>query len=276
MSMSKWKVVRELSRKLGPVWVVVCNKDGKKQKGYFKFATKKNKKYAGPLLANELISYCLGKMLNLNIAEIELTRIRGRLGIVSIVQPASIHYNWIQLSNKLNEPIIKHIDDPEQLLKTFVFDIWICNVDRHGGNIITFPVGDKYSFYLIDHGLALLGAMRWRRVPWYSPYWNHVAKYNRHYVRGLRSYIYSYQQVSPFVKQIQSIPTHEINRVVESVPASILSERNKEIVKKLLLKRQNNLDEIINLWIEQNEKLIIPRVLDIESNRTESRNVRSD
>jgi len=41
MSANKWTIVRKISRKLGPVWVVTRDKNGRKQKGYFKFSTRK-------------------------------------------------------------------------------------------------------------------------------------------------------------------------------------------------------------------------------------------
>lgn len=251
MNANGWKVVGKKSRSLNPVWIVTRSKKGKEQKGYFKFPTKENRKRVGPLLANEVISYRLAKILNLNVAKVELVKIRGKQGVVSIVRPAQRHYNWIQLGNKLSNSIIKRIDNPKQLLKTFVFDIWICNIDRNGENIVTFPVGNKYGFYLIDHGTSLLGAMKWRNIPWYSPYWNHVARYNRQYIRGLPSYISSYKQLSPFVKQIKNIPAYKIREIVKSTPASILSHNMKEIVIKLLLCRQRDLDRIVRLWIKE-------------------------
>ncbi|WP_052947524.1 HipA family kinase [Aneurinibacillus tyrosinisolvens] len=254
MHKGKWKIVRKLSRKISTVWVVTRTKNRKTQRGYFKILDKKSKKYAGPLLANELISYRLARALNLKAAKIKLAKIERRRGVVSIVRPARRHYTWAELSKKLNSPIMKHIDNPQQLLKTFVFDIWICNVDRHGENLITFPKRNKYSFYLIDHGFALLGAMKWRRVPWNSSYWNHVTKYNRHYVQGLRSYIYSYQQLSPFIEQIQSIPAYKIKKIVKSMPVSVLSPSKKKIVIKLLLYRQENLHVIVNRWMKEYKK----------------------
>jgi hypothetical protein len=251
----KWRVIRKFSpRVVGTVWVVTRIRHGKKQKGYFKFTTRKSKKYTGSILANELISYRLAKQLHLKAAKIRRAKIRGKRGVVSVVRPARRHYHWNQLSNKIPKSIINHIDKPKRLLKTFVFDIWICNVDRHGRNLIVYPKGNKYSFYLIDHGLALLGAMKWRRVPWYSSYWNEVATYNRHYVRGLRPYINSYQQLSPYVKQIQRIPKYKIKKIVKSIPSSILPHYKKKIIIKLLISRQKRLDTIVRQWVEWNKK----------------------
>jgi hypothetical protein len=248
----KWKVVRKTYRKLGPVWVVTRNKNGKKHKGYFKFPTRKTRKYTGPLLANELISYRLARELHLKVAKIRRAKIQGKRGVVSLVRPALRHYHWSEFSKKVSKPIIDHIDKPERLLKTFVFDIWICNVDRHGNNLITYRKGNKYSFYLIDHGLTLLGAIKWGGLPWYSSLWDDVARYNQHYVQGLRSYIYSYRQLSPFVEQIQRIPEYRIRKIVESLPASILSHHEKKIVIKLLLYRQWHLHFIVQRWVDWN------------------------
>jgi hypothetical protein len=243
--------VGKVSRPLGPVWIVVRNNKGKKQKGFFKFPTRKNKARIGPLLANELISYRLAKALKLKVAKVQLTKIKGKRGVVSTVRPAPYHYTWSQLAKKLSYPVIYYIDNPNQLLKTFVFDIWICNLDRHADNLITYPLGNKYSFYLIDHGLALLGAIKWRKVPWNSPYWDHVARYNKHYVQGLISYINDYNQLSKFVKEIQRIPSYKIRKIVKSTPASILSPGKKEIIIKLLLYRQRHLDHIVRLWVKE-------------------------
>jgi hypothetical protein len=255
MFANNWNPVRKISRKLGPVWVVTRNQGDRKQKGFFKAPPKRHKYRVENLLANELISCRLAKLLHLNVAEVELAKIGGKRGVVSIVQPAARHYSWNQLGRRLNGSIVKHLDDPKQLLQTFVFDIWICNVDRHGGNIVTIPAGGKYSFYLIDHGLSLLGARTFKRVPWKSPYWNRVSKYNRHYVSGLRSYIHAYDQLEPFVRRIQNIPASQIRDVIDELPDSVLSSRKKEIVKKLLIKRQQNLHAIVLNWCKEQNKI---------------------
>ncbi|WCK55787.1 hypothetical protein PP175_07585 [Aneurinibacillus sp. Ricciae_BoGa-3] len=251
MPKTSWRVIGKISRPLGPVWVVIRRKRGKKQKGYFKFATRKNQKRVGPLLANEMISYRLGNLLKLNVATILRARIKGKQGTVSLVKPARNHYTWKQLDKKLEHPVIYYIKNRKELLKTLVFDMWICNLDRHGDNLIVYPTGTKLNFYLIDHGLALLGAVKWRKEEWDSPYWNHVTKYNKHYPSGLIPYIYSYRQLSPYVQMIQNTPVSKIKQVVNSTPASILPARSKRVVIKLLLKRQKKLDVIVRLWFKE-------------------------
>lgn len=243
-----WKPVRKLSRTLGPVWVVTRSTSNSREKGFFKIPPQNPRYHVKHSLANELIASRLAKLLGLNAAEVELAEVNGRLGVVSVVQPAPGHYNWNQLGRRVNGSIFKHLTNPEQILQTFVFDIWICNVDRHGGNIVTIPRGKKYSFYLIDHGIALLGAVSFRGVPWQSSYWNHVNRYNRHYIKGMKSRIHSYQQLEPFVEEIQDIPVWRIYQVVDGISDAILASSKKEIVKKMLVTRQQNLHTIVKNW----------------------------
>ncbi|WP_019121830.1 HipA family kinase [Brevibacillus massiliensis] len=241
----KWRLVRKYSRKCGPVWYV---KSEEKRRAYFKYVN------WGSILANELICYRLARLIKLKAAKIEPVEIEGKRGVVSIVRRARSLSSWNGLYRKLQGEILKHLKKPEQLLQTFVFDIWICNVDRHGGNLITYRKGKKlYDFYLIDHGLALLGAAKYRKTEWDSSYWEHVAKYNHHYVRGLRASIHSYEQLSPFVRQIQEIPSDKIKKIVEDVPSSLLSREKKEIVVTFLLNRQRNLHKIVKLWMEESK-----------------------
>ncbi|MBO8162908.1 MAG: hypothetical protein H0Z34_04195 [Brevibacillus sp.] len=258
MYATDWKPVRKLSRKLGPVWVVRRTGTKQEEVGFFKYPTRKNKKYVGHLIANELISCRLAQRLDLETAEVELARIKGRKGIVSIARPARRLYNWNQL-NRLKGSAIRLLEKPDQLLQTFVFDIWICNVDRHGGNLITFRKGEKYSFYLIDHGLALGGALKWRNTPWDSAYWEDVWTYNRHYVRGLLTYVKDYRQLKPFVKKIEALPQKDIEAVVDSVPDEVLPEMEKLTLKKMLLYRQKRLRHIIKKWFKQRKNVSIKK-----------------
>ncbi|UFJ42660.1 hypothetical protein LOK74_09275 [Brevibacillus humidisoli] len=265
MTTKSWRPVRKLVRKLGPVWVVRRTHHNHKQTGYFKFPTRRNRKYVGNLIANELISYRLAKLIDLNVANVELAKIRGRRGVVSIARPARHLYSWNRL-HRMKGSAIHHLDHPEQLLRTFVFDVWICNVDRHGGNLITFPRGKRYGFYLIDHGLALDGALKWRKRPWNSSYWTNVWRYNRHYVRGLLSYVRNYRQLVPYIKQIQRIPSRDIEAAIDAVPASILDYENRQKIKKMLLYRQRNLDWIIKKWAKEGNK----SVRDVQKHVSES------
>ncbi|GEB33370.1 MULTISPECIES: HipA family kinase [Brevibacillus] len=255
MSTNKWRTHRRFSRRFGTVWSVWRSVNGKIQRGYFKFPCKKNAKW-GNVIANELIAYHLAKLLELNVATVELTVVEGKQGIVSIAKPMAAHFNWFQLTKKTGGSPVKHLHNPEQLLLTFVFDIWICNIDRHGGNLIVFPKGKHYDFYLIDHGSAVLGGVTWRKIHWSADYWLNVSKYNFHYPRGLRAYIRTFRQLLPHVDKIEKIPEHMIRDIVETVPENVLPKLEKEMVVEMLLYRQKKLREMVVAWCMRHKKAI--------------------
>ncbi|WP_025025831.1 HipA family kinase [Caldalkalibacillus mannanilyticus] len=185
--LNQWKLVKHLSsrEKLGSVWFAsqLTSKKKKKQ-GYFKYTTPQNEQFCGPLIANEYIAYRLGKKINLPMASVKKVRIKGKAGIISLEKKQTPLYNWAQLS-KQHPNIFDHLHRPKRLLKMFVFDVWIANIDRNNRNIILYPTNKGYDFYLIDHGLSLLGAIRWKKVRWNKKYWNSVSEYNRRYLKGL-------------------------------------------------------------------------------------------
>lgn len=252
MSMENWEPVKKLSSrsKLGTVWMVRRSKNGQTETGYFKFSNLKNERYVGPLPGNELLAYHLASRLHLPAARVEVAKIKGQLGIVSLARPVPQIYKWTQLNRRIYHNISSFILRPERLLKMFVFDIWICNIDRHGGNLLVYPVGEKYDFYLIDHGLSLLGAVQWQGFSWDHPHWDRVVGYNRNYVRGLTKYIRNYDQLEPYVKEIQRVSYEELEAAADSVPLIILSHENKRVVKQLLLSRQKKLHIIVQKWIK--------------------------
>jgi hypothetical protein len=252
LQMSGWKRVKIISRKkIGHVWLVRKNKRGHIHTGYFKTIPTKDEEYTGPLLGNELLASRLAKLFGLEAARVELAKIEDRVGIVSIVKPGKKLYRWGDLRTRVIRHLPDYLVDHEKLYRLFVFDIWICNVDRHSGNVIVYPVGKKYDFYLIDHGLSLAGALQWRQRPWYDSFWDHVARYKPRYLRGLKKELQSYRQVAPFVEQIKEIPAYVIEKEVDSIPSDLLSLAERKVMKKFLLHRKQNLDHIVHRWFEE-------------------------
>jgi hypothetical protein len=262
--MEEWKLVRKVSHKrtLGTVWLVerkVSNGSSNNiERGYFKFAKGKTQKYIGPLAATELIAYRLAHLINLPAAEIRLAKVGDQLGAVSLVKQARRLYHWRQLSSRVLHDIPNNFRDPERLMKTFVFDIWIFNCDRHGRNAIAYSTDNKYDFYLIDHGLSLAGALRRVTNPWDDPFWDNKVSFK--YLKGIRPYIKSYDRLEPFVKEIQNIKfqnTEEdksqpsITSIVDSIPHHFLPSETKTILKKFLFHRQQKLPEIVQRVVQK-------------------------
>ncbi|RKL69198.1 hypothetical protein CR203_03970 [Salipaludibacillus neizhouensis] len=94
------------------MWLVTQISDSK-QKGYFKNPTLLSKRYTGPLAANEYISFKLGKMLKHPVAQIELAKIKGKFGIVSIKKKDKSLTNWRSLSSRYNN-VFNHVIRPHR------------------------------------------------------------------------------------------------------------------------------------------------------------------
>ncbi|TPG90713.1 hypothetical protein EEL32_03535 [Brevibacillus laterosporus] len=245
---ASWVPVRKYDRPLGPVWQVRKGRDGNQQTGFFKYTNRNTAKKLGPVLAMELLSYRLARKLGISVAKIEVVTIQGKKGVISYKKGRGRLYNWEEFYQRKGPGAIYKLRFPERLIELFIFDIWIVNVDRHDENIIIFPTRKAYDFYAIDHSMSLLGAFTFRKMPWYSRQWEHVAVYNHHYLQGLPHFIRSYNQVKPFIQKIQQLTPVVIKQTVRRIPPSLLTKEQKKQVERVLLRRQRNLHRLAQLW----------------------------
>lgn len=237
------------------------NEEGRR--GYFKFATKKQRYYSGPLIANEMISAALAEMLGFPVASLELATVVGpdrkrRNGIVSISEAANEVITWKEADKKVHQRAEDHVKDIELLSTLVVFDAWITNTDRATGkNLILYRdhEEDKYSWYLIDHGLALYGSPRkWRiRGDWKSSVWDKVWIFY-HVPRGLLRLQSSFETLEPMIAKIESLPEAKIEEALNCVPKEYLTEKERRFIKRLLLYRQERLQKIIKRWLNYQGK----------------------
>ncbi|ERM19226.1 HipA family kinase [Brevibacillus halotolerans] len=244
-----WVPVQKYNRPLGPVWQVRKGREGNRQIGFFKYMNRSTAKRLGPVLAMELLSYRLARKLGISVAKIEVVTIQGKRGIVSHKKRKGRLYSWEEFYRRKGPRAINELQSPERLIELFVFDIWIVNVDRHNENIIIFPTQKAYDFYAIDHSMSLLGTFTFRKIPWYSKQWEHVALYNHHYLRGLTHYIQEYSQVKPFIQKIQRLSPVLIKQTVRRIPGSLLSLTQKQQAERVLLNRQKNLHHLVERWL---------------------------
>jgi hypothetical protein len=255
MFATNWRTTKKSLRKAGPLWKVMCRTNTVSRKGFFKYPTQQSIRKAGPTISNEWIAGQLARLVELNTAETEWAEVDGHYGIVSIVPPVKRYFSWYQFYQQTKGKFIHKLVHPERLLDLLAFDMWICNLDRHSDNLIVYPCRNQYDFYLIDHGLSLLGAVAWRGVPWDSPYWFQVTRYNKHYPAGIVRMISSYQQFVPVINRILSIKPHQIAQIVDEVPDAFLLSDEKKMVKAILHSRQQNLSTILSVWLEQYKRI---------------------
>ncbi|SDK72922.1 HipA domain-containing protein [Natronincola ferrireducens] len=251
--LNKWNLISciSTSRKVGKVWVV-SNENNQSIVGYFKHPTQTSIGFSGPLVANEYLSYLLGKELSLPMAETILAEINTIQGIISLKKTQNKKlYNWNKIKNESNP--FAHILHSKELIKMFVFDVWIVNIDRNNRNIILYKTDDKdlYDYYLIDHGLSLLGAFTWKGKDWNNQYWDDVYKYNRRYLKGLPVFIVNHQDILySYVQEVQALHDNRVEEIIEDLPFHLLTASHRDILKKFLIERKKHLHRIIENWLK--------------------------
>lgn len=241
----KWHITASSEEEYLTVWKVARNIHGRREIGYFKIPHTNSHKYIGPLLANELVCNRLAQILSLPVARTYVTNINGRTGVLSLAKSNRKLISWNHLIEMRKDPS-QVIVDQERLYKTFVFDAWICNVDRSGKNIVVYSRGPKYDFYLIDHELALLGAVQYENKPWRSTYWENILKYTDGYHPALLTYGKNYLRLAPSIEEIRNIRPTTIRTIVNKIPSHFLSKNDKMLMTRILLHRRRRLARIIS------------------------------
>ncbi|WP_054635615.1 hypothetical protein [Thalassobacillus sp. C254] len=185
------------------------------------------------------------------MARTRLRVIHGKSGVVSERIKRRRLYNWKDLNRRYSN-VFSKLEHPYLLLKMFIFDVWLVNIDRNNRNIILYRKKNsrKYKFYLIDHGLTGFGSFTWKHVNWDSSYWEDIKRYNNHYLTGLRRYIKKHQKkLWSYVREIQSFPDLKVSQIITKIPSDLLTEHQKNILITFLVQRKHRLHTIIERFV---------------------------
>jgi hypothetical protein len=255
VNQKRWKLIKAWkSKRQGQVWIVK-NKEG--IRGYFKFTTRKQWFFSGPMIANEWIAANLAHRLGFPTAELRTAAVRGpdgviRRGIVSVEVPAREVTTWRQADENVQYAPEEYLNYIEILCCLVVFDAWIANIDRAlGKNLILYRnhPDEKYSWYLIDHGHALYGSPRkWKRGAWNSLLWQQLWRFY-HVPKGLLRIQSSFSALEPMIEKIESLQPSDIDAALNSVPRRYLQLKERLFIKRLLLHRQKRIRKIIQNWL---------------------------
>ena len=254
---NEWNLTKCISDnpKVGKVWLVY-NKENPSITGFFKHDTNSSKKYSGNVAVNEYLAYLIGKELSLPVASLLQSEINGIKGVISLKKVnQKILYNWNHIKNKQNP--FRKIINPDLLIKMFIFDIFIVNIDRNNRNIVLYKSDKKelYDFYLIDHGLSLLGAFKWKKKSPVAEYWDDVDHYNNRYLKHLPNYLLrNKKMLMHYTKEIMTLDNDRITNLINEQPHDILDDRSKERLNEFLIKRKSNLNKIVKKWIQSRTK----------------------
>jgi hypothetical protein len=252
-----WTFLRKIKEVMyGTVWLV---RDSYGDIGYFKFSSKTNWFYSGPLIATEMIAASLASKLGFIVPPLEIVTVTGpngvkQEGIVSRRAIAKEVLTWSKAPSHVKENPDKYIRGANLLRQLVVFDTWIANLDRGlGMNLILArdQPKEKFHWYLIDHGNCLFGSARkWKRGNWRSEIWLNPAIYCNVSPALLVS---SYRNLKPMITYIESLGEECIDSALESVPQKYLSKKVRRFTKKLLIYRQKRIRNIIGNWLAEKQ-----------------------
>jgi hypothetical protein len=261
LAVRQWKLIHDWKNKRqGQVWVV---EDQNSTRGYFKFSTKKQYYFSGPMIANEYIAAALARKLGFPVADLKMATVVGadgrrRRGVVSIAKKACEVLTWHDADAAVYDAPEQHVEQTDLLAMLIVFDAWIANIDRATGkNLILYrnDRASKYKWYLIDHGHCLYGSPRkWKRGAWNAPIWEQVWRFY-HVPKGLLRLQSSRAALHPMIAKIEALTEADLDDALNSVPTGHLSPYVRRFTKRLLLHRQKKLRSIIERWLKSDSKV---------------------
>src|SRR5713226_7424324 len=106
--------------------------------------------------ANELIAAGLARLLGLPTLDSRIVEMRGQLFFASVWMPAGTFYDPITAE------LFNGCANRDRTYGLVVFDAWLCNTDRHGGNLLVRRAGipdnggERLSLLLNDHSHCLV------------------------------------------------------------------------------------------------------------------------
>jgi hypothetical protein len=255
MPKRQWELIEACKpKRQGHVWVV---EDRSGERGLFKFATEQQWYFSGPLVANEVVASSLSQRLGLPVAELEHASVQGldgvwREGIVALASTAPETIPWSEAHDRIHDRAEEHVNQIDLLSQLVVFDAWIANIDRASGqNLVLYRQhpDERYDWYLAGHGHSLYGSPRkWARGAWHMPIWEQLWRFYN-VPKGLLRLQSSMEALEPMILKIEGLKESEIEGVLRQVPRGALRPRERQFIKRLLLRRQKRLRKIIESWL---------------------------
>lgn len=202
--------------------------------------------------ANEWIVAELAEKLGLPILDHCIACRGSNLFFASSLMPERSFYP------QANDNLIKMCSNVERVYDVVVLDTFICNTDRHEGNLIIRrhkPRGsntEDYRLILNDHSHALC------RPP-VTPdrLQAHLGRSPRYFIKipSLRNTIVEYHLLKAAIQRVQALSTATIRSVVRSTPEAFLSPDGLTYTERFLLQRQEELEAVFDSDLEFFDRL---------------------
>jgi len=198
---------------------------------------------------NEFIGVQMARAIGLPVLEHELFQNGAELFFGTLNQRSTDFYK------ELTPDLFARCYNKDVVYSMLIFDLWICNNDRHEENIITRRSGagtsaEKLFIIPFDHGNALL----YHRKP-ASLQDLDMPLADCIILDFLAEYMDDSIKLRRAVDIVCQIPRTHIRSVVQSVPEAWLKRREKVNVEEFLVDRQGKLVERVNEGLAKLPKL---------------------
>lgn len=208
-------------------------------------------------LANEWISYCLGRYLGLPIPFAHIVKIPLDFSsqIPELQELNTTQYQFALAyiphcfdAHQVSD--ISQITNNQSLASIIVFDYWLYNGDRTRKNILLHEVSENtYQLWAIDHA-EVFGTYDWhlsdlKILP------ADLIKSSTHQL--MARFIQDENKFSESLELIETIPIFLIEEIVSTIPDDwmVSKEEKKEIVHTLVNRRKKVLPETLQTFIKK-------------------------
>jgi len=161
---------------------------------------------------------------------------------------------------RMSPAVAAHLDDSSMFSAIAVFDLWIGNTDRHGGNLLgkRAHVGGGYSLLANDHSHALL---REHRVPGdLEGYWNQCGPADFWRCPQLVENVSDCRRLRSTIDSIEAMSDAVIGTVVANVPDDWMSGSVKADLTEVLIRRALRIRSLMQAqmsWFPQTPGVVL-------------------
>ena len=210
------------------------------------------------VLINEYVSAELSKLLHLPVPNYFLVTIENietfgsQLNNIKLLNGTVFCSEELEKSGPVpNFSALIHTTNSIDALKTLVFDVIIGNNDRNPGNILlNFK---NRSFVIIDHSHAFIHGAVWdannlRELIGQKIVVKDLNKKTFNTLISSNNIMSNRNSIKDFINVVKTVKDKDIDRILEGIPNDwIITDKEKEILKKFLLDRINRVEEIYKL-----------------------------
>ncbi|MBL8796363.1 MAG: hypothetical protein JNM56_20865 [Planctomycetia bacterium] len=193
--------------------------------------------------ANELIAFRLAERMGLPVLDCRVLQFEGEL----YVGHTRMQEN--QFHPYLTSELLARCSNLDRVYGLVVFDSWVCNTDRHEGNLLVRCsnsaglangrcAADEHTVLVNDHNRCLLPDNR-ETSHFSSLSGEYLAEFIQ--IGFIRDRIYSLGGLKDAIEQAERVSDIEISSIVNGVPPELLPDEDKAHWTEFLINRRGSL-----------------------------------